>query len=325
MPRLRQFALAALDAIGRAVEHWAAELARAMPARFVRALTGVPEVHRVSASQLADSGGAAEYLPPESAVVVQIPQDMLLHRFVTLPPTTRRRALAMTALQLPREVPLRDDLVRAGIVVDNGKREVREASIAVVKRPALESTLVSAADRGLTLVGVSDVAGNLLHGMLSPRERRPWLRRLLWSVASRVGLVALAVALLHGAALRLERDAAAMEREALALREDLAPVIASRNDVDRQAARVAVAETVRGGHGLLDVLLRLTTYSPDDVWVEELSVSDQGLRIVGWAASTAEWVLTLQSEGVFESVEIGTVSNAAQDTESERFELRVRP
>ncbi|MGH7488568.1 MAG: hypothetical protein ACREMY_23660, partial [bacterium] len=224
-------------------------------------------------------------------VYLRVPISRCLLRTVTVPRAARHHLEGLLALDLERATPFKRADVFSGVVVP--KDEVRETGTIEVKHLIFKANAAAAvldalASAGVGLAGaeIEDEAGTLLPVRLNrdgdQRARLPpvlaALNRLTVGLFVAVVLTAAAavgIALYQQEQLRLRLTAetVALQREAAAIRAR----VAAAGMVLAEASSLRLRK--ENEIGLVLILEELSRVLPDDAWLTELQVLQDGIVI----------------------------------------------
>jgi len=285
-------------------------------------------VDRAELDAAAARGAVAALLKKgERGATIRLPADAVLRRVLDLPLATERRLAQILEFEIDRQTPFLPEQVYSAhrIVGRDGAGERLRIEWFVVPRAAVDEAVETVGRLGIHVVAV-DVAGpaagviNLLPQQGGRPDGRRAGFRLTVALAALATLLAVAVVVFP-----LWRDAqrlaaldaaiAALRAEALAaakLRDELARLDEdSRFLDDRKRAVPAISR----------LLNDVTRVVPDNSWLMELQITEQGLRIAGFSASASALIAAIEQSGRFRNARFSSPVTQGLRGEGERFNI----
>jgi general secretion pathway protein L len=285
------------------------------------------EVGRI-ARDLDDGANAARALAqlcaaelPARDIVLEFPQDGVLHAKIRMPKTSRRVLAKALHYELARLSPIEPERLYFDFAVDRTgavalrivKRETVDAAIALCHSAQLEAA-------GIAFAGDAEPAD----WRAFPIDRMAFVRGLWrrWNIPflSALALV-LGLALIPAAYIRgLER--------ADAVADQLADAQTNADFVEhlQNRARVALAESqalsrLRAAPLRVAVLADLARILPDGTWVTELTTEGNKLRLEGFSRSASDLIALFDRSNRFTNAQFTAPLTREAQANVERFDL----
>ena len=272
---------------------------------------------RAALTRLAASGHA------RAPITVEMPQDRILTKRITLPAMARRELERVLHFEIARHFPFPAERVHFGhrvIARDAEDGRTIEVEIVAVAREAVDEILAALADAGLRAASVT-LAGALPLVLAVPGiGRGATLTRGERSMLLSLGALALVAA---ASPVVRDRMAITASAQALAAMHPQAQAALDERARERRAAQ-ALAGPLRLAASrppLVAVLDALTKAVPDGSWLTSLSVSGREIVMDGLSPSAAAVALALEQSGAFANIVFRAPITRDPDTGLEHFAL----
>jgi len=259
------------------------------------------------------------------AVALRVAPDKVLVRSFVLPAAASGDLRQAIAFQIERKTPFETSDVHFDYRTlrrDADARQI-EAMVAIVPRALAEEAVRQAAALGLHATEIiaegqgEPIAISLPEG--SSRRR---------SVRSGFNLVLAVIAILllvAAVAIPLEKRRAAADRfdaQVRALKTDAEEAMRLRDEIERHRAALAfLRDRKREQASAVVILGRLTELFPDDVWLLQLHLTDDRVRVSGYAPNASSLVALIDGAEGFDTPRFLSPVTPEPEGGSERFNL----
>ena len=268
-------------------------------------------------------------------VVLELADDYLLVRDITLPLVSDGDIASVLAHEIDRLSPFEKDKVCYGYEVlqknvQTGKLRLR---LICLERAVLESLLAQCVELGLGVVqvqGKTDSSGgetfcetlNLL-----PADQRP-AKEKLWNSANQAmaGLtLVLLLAVLMLPLWHYENQIDHLSEEVDALLEQSKVVRAKQTRlVSALDIRDALVERKNNEFEKIIILHNLAQVIPDNTWLTRVTIRNSALEIEGESEKSSDLIEKLESQAAFYQVEFASSVTRNTRTAKERFQIKMR-
>ena len=265
----------------------------------------------------------------KARIAVRLPAEKGLRKTLVLPLAAESDLRQALRYQIDRQTPFTQDEIyfdyEAG--VRDVETERLSVDLTVVPKTVVDSAVDSAAALGLApdIVDVADGEGgaqprlNLIHDARRAEAGRGWRPFNL--------MLALLALVLFGAAvyLPLERyriGAESLAAQVAAARQEAGAVMDLREEMDRlEKEGNFLVDRKRAAPPTLRILDELTRLIPDDTWVSEVEVKEDGVKVTGYSAAASTLIALIDASPIFKTP--GFRSPVTQDSRTglERFSL----
>lgn len=267
-------------------------------------------------------------------VVLELADDYLLVRDITLPLVSDGDIASVLAHEIDRLSPFQKDKVCYGYEVlqknvQTGKLRLR---LICLERAVLESLLAQCVELGLGVVqvqGKTDSSGgetfcetlNLL-----PADQRP-AKEKLWNGANQA-LAGLALVLLLAVLMlplwHYENQIGHLSKEVDALLEQSKVVRAKQARlVSALDIRDALVERKNNEFEKIIILHKLAQVIPDNTWLSRVTIRKSALEIEGESEKSSDLIEKLESQAAFYQVEFASSVTRNSRTAKERFQIKM--
>lgn len=268
-------------------------------------------------------------------VVLELADDYLLIRDITLPLVSDGDIASVLAHEIDRLSPFEKDKVCYGYEVlqknlQTGKLRLR---LICLERAVLESLLMQCVELGLGVVQVQRTAPfaesetfcetqNLL-----PADQRP-AKEKIWNGANQV-LAGLALVLLMAVLMlpvwHYDNQIGHLSEEVNALLEKSKVVRAKQTRlVNALDIRDALVERKNNEFEKIIILHNLAQVIPDNTWLTRVTIRNSALEIEGESEKSSDLIEKLESHAAFYQVEFGSSVTRNTRTAKERFQIKMR-
>jgi len=268
-------------------------------------------------------------------VVLELADDYLLVRDITLPLVSDGDIANVLAHEIDRLSPFAKDLVCYGyeILQKNLQTDKLRLRLICLERAVLENLLEQCAELGLRVTQVQrktdlsraeafSAGQNLL-----PTEQRP-PKEKLWNSANQ-GLGALALVLLLAVLMlplwhyekqieHLSNDVDALLEQSKVVRAKQAQLVAALD------VRDALVERKNNQFEKIVILHHLVRVIPDNTWLTRVTIHDSALEIEGESEKSSDLIEKLESLAVFHQVEFASSVTRNSLTGKERFQIKMQ-
>jgi|GEM_PF-1635972 len=268
-------------------------------------------------------------------VVLELADDYLLIRDITLPLVSDGDIASVLAHEIDRLSPFEKDKVCYGYELlqknlQTGKLRLR---LICLERTALESLLAQCGELGLGVVQVQ--RKNELLGSetfcetlnLLPADQRP-AKEKLWNSANQA-LASLAVVLLLAVLMlplwHYENQIGHLSEEVDALLEQSKVVRAKQARlVSALDIRDALVDRKNNEFEKIIILHNLAHVIPDNTWLTRVTIRNSALEIEGESEKSSDLIEKLESQAAFYQVEFASSVTRNTRTAKERFQIKMR-
>lgn len=268
-------------------------------------------------------------------VVLELADDYLLIRDITLPLVSDGDIASVLAHEIDRLSPFEKDKVCYGYEVlqknlQTGKLRLR---LICLERAVLESLLMQCVELGLGVVQVQRTAPlaesetfcetqNLL-----PADQRP-AKEKIWNGANQV-LAGLALVLLMAVLMlpvwHYDNQIGHLSEEVNALLEKSKVVRAKQTRlVNALDIRDALVERKNSEFEKIIILHNLAQVIPDNTWLTRVTIRNSVLEIEGESEKSSDLIEKLESQAAFYQVEFASSVTRNTRTAKERFQIKMR-
>lgn len=296
--------------------------------------TGVDAVAAASAKQQLLDNIATLDSQSRGRVVLELADDYLLVRDITLPLVSDGDIASVLAHEIDRLSPFQKDKVCYGYEVlkknvQTGKLRLR---LICLERAVLESLLAQCVELGLGVVqvqGKTDLSEaepfcetlNLL-----PADQRP-AKEKLWNSANQA-MAGLALVLLLAVLMlplwHYENQIGHLSEEVNALLEQSKVVRAKQARlVNALDIRDALVERKNNEFEKIIILHKLAQVIPDNTWLTRVTIRNSALEIEGESEKSSDLIEKLESEAAFYQVEFASSVTRNTLTAKERFQIKM--
>jgi len=115
-----------------------------------------------------------------------------------------------------------------------------------------------------------------------------------------------------------------VEREIKQLSTEVGTVTKTQQRIRALEAKTEILRGIRSPTSALDILRELTQVIPDTAWVTDLSLSDKGIRLNGFAQSASNLISLLESSPLFEDVVFLSAIVKDPKQNRERFNISLK-
>jgi len=206
---------------------------------------------------------------------------------------------------------------------ENGQKGGDGVSPADLGRLGIPSQdLVPASGLALQVVREVPIGINLLPLEIRKKPSRIGYYTLI-GLAILVTLLAMAWA--GGQLFQQQMRVRSVEREIKQLSIEVGAVKEMQQRIKALEAKTEILRGIRGPTSALDILRELTQVIPETAWVTDLSLSDKGIRLNGFAQSASELISLLESSPIFEDVVFLSAIVKDSKQNMERFNISLKP
>lgn len=268
----------------------------------------------------------------KTPIAIRLPAEKGLRKTLVLPLAALSDLRQALRYQIDRQTPFTQDEIYFDYV--EGARDVETerltVDLTVVPKTVVDSAVDTVAAWGLQpdIVDVADAADsgngsqprlNLIRDAGRAEGGRGWRRFNL--------MLALLALMLFGAAvyLPLERyriGAESLTAQVAAARKEAGTVLNLREEMDRlDKEGNFLIDRKRVAPPTLQILQELTGLIPDDTWVSEVEIKEDGVKVSGYSAAASTLIALIDGSPIFETP--GFRSPVTQDARTglERFTL----
>ena len=272
---------------------------------------------------------------PSGRIVLELADDYLLVRDITLPLVSAGDIASMLGHEIDRLSPFAKDQVCYSYEVlqkdlPNGKLRLR---LMCLEKAVLEGLLEQCDDLGLSVCHVQSQTGLLATDTLRasrnllPLDRRP-AKEKLWSRANQM-MAGLALVLLFTVFMlplwHYENQIETLSTEVNALLEQSKAVRARQASlVNALDIRDALVARKNSEFEKIIILHNLVQVIPDNTWLTRVTVRDSVLEIEGESDKSSDLIEKLESEEAFYQVEFASSVTRNSRTAKERFQIKMR-
>lgn len=268
-------------------------------------------------------------------VVLELADDYLLVRDITLPLVSDGDIASVLAHEIDRLSPFEKDKVCYGYEVlqknlQTGKLRLR---LICLERAVLESLLAQCVELGLGVVQVqrkTELSGSKTFCEtlnLLPADQRP-AKEKLWNGANQA-LAGLALILLLAVLMlpvwHYENQIGHLSEEVNALLGKSKVVRAKQTQlVNVLDIRDALVERKNNEFEKIIILHKLAQIIPDNTWLTRVTIRNSALEIEGESEKSSDLIEKLESQAAFYQVEFASSVTRNTRTAKERFQIKMR-
>jgi general secretion pathway protein L len=280
----------------------------------------------------------AKLLPDITTSILEIPEDRVLRRKVSLPLQTEEKLGDVLGFEMGRLTPFEQDQVYFDfhITERNKASQVVNLNLSVVRRKTIDQALDRLEEYGVTPAVLSvaakdkrhheiDGAGTTVNLLPSERRgksasRKHHIPSALAVLAAVLTIVAAALPLMHQTALQDELDSkiAVVRAEAQAAGQtgdEIASVITQGNFFStKRAQQPTVAQ-------ILDEVTRLL---PDDTWLARFELSKSKISLHGESKSASSLISLVEASTMFSDTRFASPVTKNPRTSNDRFMLEAQ-
>lgn len=260
------------------------------------------------------------------AIILMLPQSMVLRRIIDLPLSAERELGAAIAFEIDRQTPFTPDQVHHRFRIltrDLGRRRL-SVELAIVPRAALDTARLAVQSLGLMADAIR-VEQDELQPPLEFLPHRLGLDLRRWRDEPWRPLAAAALILLlagTGTIAWYRHDQAATLIAAVAEQRRIGHQAQARRDEIEQEEAAARFLLERGqSPRAIEILDTVTKLLPDDSWVFGLDLTLQEARIEGFAADVPGIIERLQQTPIFETAQLRAPVTRSAAKSRDRFDL----
>ena len=280
----------------------------------------------------------AKLLPDITTSILEIPNDRVLQRKVSLPLQTEEKLGDVLGFEMGRLTPFEQDQVYFDFRIterDKAKQAVN-LDLSVVRRKTVDQALDRLEEYGVTPAVLSVAAKDAIHNEIDgvgstvnllPSERRGksasrkhYIPSALTALAAVLTIVAVALPLLHQTTLQKDLDGQieVVRAEALAAgqtRDQIAQVITQGNFFStKRAEKPTVVQ-------MLDEVSRIL---PDDTWLARFELNKTQLSLHGESKSASSLISLVEASAMFSNARFSSPVTKNPRTSNDRFVLETQ-
>jgi len=297
--------------------------------------TGVDAVSAASAKQQLLNNIAALDSQYRGRVVLELADDYLLVRDITLPLVSDGDIASVLAHEIDRLSPFEKDKVCYGYELLQKNQQTGKLRLRLIclERTVLESLLAQCGELGLGVVQVqrktqlsgSETFCETLNLLLA--DQRP-AKEKLWNGANQA-LAGLALVLLLAVLMlplwHYENQIDHLSKEVDALLEQSKVVRAKQTRlVGALDIRDALVERKNNEFEKIIILHNLAQVIPDNTWLTRVTIRNSALEIEGESEKSSDLIEKLESQAAFYQVEFASSVTRNTRTAKERFQIKMR-
>ncbi|HEY1723150.1 MAG TPA: PilN domain-containing protein [Magnetospirillaceae bacterium] len=258
--------------------------------------------------------------------------DAILRTTLTLPAAVEENLDEVLHFELDRRTPFAAADARFAYRIAKRDRPANQIQVelAVVRHQIVAQAVAAAARLGLA-VDILDLspaagAGDLTVSLKDDADDEAgtsWRRRLRrWAPA--IVLVALLIAL-GAPALRSHHQIAELRAEVAAARADAMKAAQLEDELAQRTAGAAfMTARKRANAGALQILAEMTRQIPDGTWLEDFSLSDKDVKLIGYSNSSSALIPLLTKSVLITAPHFESPVTIDSATGHERFEISAR-